>query len=68
MQEGIEREYFTGGVSFNGHYRGVVKTAAAVFGQIGLRCLRDCSRSCVGDHEPDGICVLRSFVQANLAK
>src|SRR5579859_4770858 len=56
---------------FNPHYKGVIKTAAALYGHAGQHCFNKCveNSECV----PAGLlhaqcCVLRSIAQPNLVK
>jgi Uracil DNA glycosylase superfamily len=72
-QRGMEEVLYGGGQgkNFNPHYRGVIRTAAAVLGQSGRHCLGACyeRKECAGDRCPqDARCVLRSFAQPNLVK
>jgi hypothetical protein len=54
--------------SFNQHYRGVVKTAAALFGQQ-TRCMECADKNrCQRATDPDRRCVLEMFAQPNLVK
>jgi Uracil DNA glycosylase superfamily len=67
----IESAYYVGKTKFNPHYRGVIRTAAAMMGRAGNHCLEECwsNRICAGDargtEEP---CALLSFAQPNLVK
>lgn len=68
-RKGIEDWYQKGGNNFNPHYRGVVKTAAAVFGSTGDCCRRMCTTSChkSRDRAPSQ-CVIDRFAQPNCVK
>lgn len=56
-------------VSFNQHYRGVVKTAAAVFGKSGEPCWKNCRVSCQKSRSPEALhCVIDRIVQPNNVK
>ncbi len=65
-RSGIESWYQNGGVGFNPHYAGVVKTAAAVLGED--HCGRKCERSCQKAHDPSSPCVLDRIAQPNVVK
>jgi hypothetical protein len=70
-QRGIEDYYYSRQKKFNPHYAGVIRTAAAVLGQRGKHCLKNCWRNghCAGDGRPNRErCILRSFAQPNLVK
>jgi hypothetical protein len=66
---GIEKWYQAGGKDFNQHYKGVVKTAAAVFGTTGEYCRRMCTTSCQKSHDPSASqCVIDRIAQPNSVK
>jgi hypothetical protein len=70
-QENIETYFYGTGTHFNSHYRGVVRTAAAILGEAGKNCLDHCwpGARCEGEERPPGKqCVLRLFAQPNLVK
>jgi len=70
-REGREEYYYRNRKRFNQHYRGVIKTAAAILGETGQYCLKECwnDRKCAGAKPPGGRrCVLLSFAQPNLVK
>lgn len=73
-QEGFEDWYYKQQEDFNQHYAGVIRTAAAVWGQAGRHCWENCwkngkASSCAGEKRLDGAkCVLLSFAQPNLVK
>jgi hypothetical protein len=68
-KEGIETLYPISGCRFNQHYEGIAKTAAAVFGEAGARCRRDCIRSCNKKHDVEPtFCALNHIIQANMVK
>jgi hypothetical protein len=53
---------------FNAHYRGVVKTAAAIYGQEGSNCAHNCMNACSAQADYDHECVLNGFAQLNIVK
>jgi hypothetical protein len=56
---------------FNPHYRGVIKTAAALFGSAGQHCFDKCVEKCervAAEQLQAQCCVLRSIAQPNLVK
>lgn len=66
---GIEGNYQDGGKNFNQHYKGVVKTAAAVFGESGNYCRQNCTKACQKPCEPELTqCVIDRIAQPNLVK
>jgi len=68
-QSSIELYYYNGRNKFNQHYRGVIRTAAAILGEAGQHCLDACKEKCEGDKRLIGMrCVLRSFAQPNVVK
>jgi hypothetical protein len=70
---GIEKCYQNGGDEFNEHYKGVVKTAAAVFGSAGGFCQRMCRKFCQKSRALPSLrhpacCVLDRIAQPNAVK
>lgn len=65
----MEKYYQVGGKHFNPHYKGVVKTAAAVFGTTGEYCNKSCTSSCKRASDPTGThCVIDRIAQPNSVK
>jgi uracil-DNA glycosylase len=60
--------YRLGGEPFNPHYAGVIRTAAAIFGQTGKRCETECVTRCRGACDDQQPCVLERIFQPNVAK
>lgn len=72
-QQGIEESYYDDRQVFNPHYKGVIRTAAAILGEAGHYCLANCWKEgrksrCAGDARDGKRCALRSFAQPNLVK
>jgi hypothetical protein len=69
-QYGLERAYQVGEGDFNQHYRGVVRTAVAVFGDGAAYCRANCGSRCTGGSRPDtaAACVINRIVQPNVVK
>ena len=67
---GLEAWYQAGGKAFNPHYRGVVRTAVAVFGDGAAYCRANCVSRCKGGRRPDtkATCVINRIVQPNVVK
>lgn len=55
---------------FRSHYKGVVRTAAAIFGRTGDYCRQQCTKVCQKSHDPEAAphCVIDRIVQPNLVK
>ncbi len=67
--QGIQDWYQRGRHSFNPHYRGVIKTATAVFGMAGEFCINNCTRTCGKTLSAQATeCVLDRIVQPNSVK
>lgn len=69
--KGIEEWYYAKGNKFNDHYSGVIRTAAAIFGELGEYCLDHCwnEKHCKGGSRQSGSkCVLKYICQPNLVK
>jgi hypothetical protein len=65
----MEKCYQEGGKNFNPHYKGVVKTAAAIFGKTGEYCREKCRTSCQKSRDPAAAwCVIDRIVQPNSVK
>jgi hypothetical protein len=64
----LERWLKSGNNNFNPHYRGLVKTAAAVFGVAGEHCRKKCTKRCQKMLQPSSPCVITKIVQPNLVK
>lgn len=65
----LEHWFQKGGCSFNPHYRGVVKTAAAVFGNSGDYCRTNCTKACQQSRDPEARhCVIDRIAQPNNVK
>ena len=68
-REGIEACYQNGRKRFNSHYRGLVKTAIAAFGNSGDYCRQKCVASCQKWCDPlASQCVIDRIVQPNSVK
>jgi hypothetical protein len=68
-REGLEKWYQKGGCDFNQHYRGVVKTAAAVLGSVGEYGRQMCVTSCQKSRDPaSSRCVIDRLAQPNAVK
>lgn len=66
---GIEAYYQGDGRPFNPHYRGVVKTAATVFGDTGEHCRQNCTKACQKSRASTASqCVIDRIVQPNNVK
>lgn len=66
---GIEEYHQGSSRPFNPHYRGVVKTAAAVFGDTGEYCRQNCTKACQKARAPTTPqCVIDRIVQPNNVK
>jgi hypothetical protein len=65
----MEKVYQVGGGNFNPHYKGVVKTASAVFGNTGAYCRENCQKSCQKSRDAGANgCVMDRIAQPNLVK
>jgi hypothetical protein len=66
----LEKWYQVGGEPFNQHYRGVVRTAVAVFGDGASHCRANCTSRCSGGDQPGtaGTCVINRITQPNVVK
>jgi len=68
-REEVEGYHQLGKWKFNPHYKGVVKTIAAVFGRTGDYCRENCIRSCQQSRHLDAThCVIDRIVQPNNVK
>jgi hypothetical protein len=69
--QGIEQWYYIDKYLFNPHYKGVIRTAAAILGTEGQQCWKICwpTRQCRGDNQKtNSFCVLKRICQPNLVK
>jgi hypothetical protein len=65
--KGIEDWYQNGGCKFNPDYKGLVKTAAAVFGVTGEYCQTHCTASCQRSRNPGAAqCVIDQSARPNI--
>jgi hypothetical protein len=65
----IESCYQDGGKNFNADYRGVVKTAAIIFGGTAQYCQEMCTMACQRSRDPAAAqCVLDRIARANSVK
>lgn len=67
----VEGDHQNGCASyFRAHYKGVVRTAAAIFGHTGDSCRRKCTKVCQKSRDPEAAphCVIDRIVQPNLVK
>jgi hypothetical protein len=67
-RSGIVNYYQNGGEDFNQHYKGVLETAAAVFGSEADYCGRMCKRSCQKSRDPQSSCIIDRIAQPNIVK
>lgn len=69
-REGLENWYQVGGASFNPHYKGVVLTAVAIFGDDASYCRANCASRCSGGNQPGraATCVINRIAQPNVVK
>lgn len=67
----VENDHQNEGSSFfRAHYKGLVRTAAAVFGRTGNYCRQRCTKACQKSCDPDATsrCVIDRITQPNLVK
>lgn len=68
-RRGIECWYQDGGKNFNPDYKGVVKTAATIFGSAGQYCRQMCTAACQKSRDPAAAqCVIDRIARANSVK
>lgn len=68
-REELEHWVQKGGFPFNQHYRGVVRTAAAVFGSSGDYCRTNCTKACQKSRDAEARhCVIDRIAQPNNVK
>ncbi len=69
QRRGIESSYQDGGKNFNPDYKGVVKTAATIFGGAGQYCREMCTKACQKWRNPTAAqCVIDRIARANSVK
>ncbi|WP_424140426.1 uracil-DNA glycosylase family protein [Roseomonas chloroacetimidivorans] len=69
-RDGLDAVYQEGGKNFNPHYKGVVRTAIAIFGDGATYCRANCGSRCTGGSQQDTAtaCVINRIVQPNVVK
>ena len=69
IRAGIEDWYQNGGKNFNPDYKGLVKTAATIFGSTGHYCRQMCAAACQRSRDPAAVqCVIDRIARANGVK